>query len=293
MDQVLSATSFIVIYGLSYGVVLFTISVGLVVTMGLMRVVNLAHGAFAAIGGYVAVKLMSETGVSFPLSIAIAIAITAAISVVIERLCYVQLYTAGELDQVLMTTGLLFLAVAALNLFFGPNALSIKLPEFLAVGVNLFGRNVQAYRLFVIACGLVLMLALWWILDRTSFGARLRAAVDNRGMAEATGIDVAKLFSVAFALGSGLAAFGGAVGFAILPLEPMYPFKYLTLVLMVVTLSGFGNIKASAISSVLVGLIDTAGRYLFPAFGAFTVYFIVIGILMWRDRRLFLGWVSR
>jgi len=293
MDQVLSATSFIVIYGLSYGVVLFTISVGLVVTMGLMRVVNLAHGAFAAIGGYIAVKLMSEMNVSFPLSVAIAVLIAAAISVVIERLFYVHLYKASELDQVLMTVGLLFLAVASLNLFFGPNALSIKLPEFLAEGVHLFGRSVQSYRLFVIACGAALMLILWFILDLTSFGAKLRAAVDNRGMAEATGINVAQLFSLAFALGSGLAAFGGAVGFAILPLEPMYPFKYLTLVLIVVTLSGFGNIKASAAASVLVGLIETAGRYLFPAFGAFIVYFIVIGILMWRDRRLFLGWVGR
>lgn len=289
MEEVLAAVSFIGLYGLSYGVVLFTISVGLVVTMSLMRVVNLAHGAFAAIGGYLALTLMTKGSLAFPLAVAIAVVVVAAASIVVERLCYVQLYQASELDQVLMTIGLLFLAVAALNLFFGPNALPAKLPDYLAVNVNLLGRDIQVYRLFVIGAGAVLVLLLWFILDRTSFGARLRAAVDNRGMAEATGIDVSRLFSLAFALGSGLAAFGGAVGYAILPLEPMYPFKYLTLVLIVVTLSGFGNIRASAAVAVFVGIVDTAGRYLFPQFGAFIVYFILIGILTWRDYGLSLG----
>jgi branched-chain amino acid transport system permease protein len=293
MEQVLSAAWFILIYGVSYGVVLFVVSVGLVVTMGLMRVVNLAHGAFAAIGGYLAVQLMSEASMPFPLAVAIAVAVTAAVSMVVERLCYVQLYRASELDQVLMTTGLLFLAVASLNLFFGPNVVSARLPAYLAANVDLLGRSVQGYRLFIIACGAVLMTALWLLLDRTRFGATLRAAVDNRGMAEATGIDVGRLFSLAFALGSGLAALGGAVGYAILPLEPMYPFKYLTLVLIVVTLSGYGNIKASAVAAIFVGIVDTAGRYLFPQFGAFIVYFILIGILMWRDRALFRGLVAR
>jgi branched-chain amino acid transport system permease protein len=293
MEQVLSAAWFILIYGVSYGVVLFVVSVGLVVTMGLMRVVNLAHGAFAAIGGYLAVQLMSEASMPFPLAVAIAVAVTAAVSMVVERLCYVQLYRASELDQVLMTTGLLFLAVASLNLFFGPNVVSARLPAYLAANVDLLGRSVQGYRLFIIACGAVLMTALWLLLDRTRFGATLRAAVDNRGMAEATGIDVGRLFSLAFALGSGLAALGGALGYAILPLEPMYPFKYLTLVLIVVTLSGYGNIKASAVAAIFVGIVDTAGRYLFPQFGAFIVYFILIGILMWRDRALFRGLVAR
>jgi branched-chain amino acid transport system permease protein len=293
MEQVLSAAWFILIYGVSYGVVLFVVSVGLVVTMGLMRVVNLAHGAFAAIGGYLAVQLMSEASMPFPLAVAISVAVTAAVSMVVERLCYVQLYRASELDQVLMTTGLLFLAVASLNLFFGPNVVSARLPAYLAANVDLLGRSVQGYRLFIIACGAVLMTALWLLLDRTRFGATLRAAVDNRGMAEATGIDVGRLFSLAFALGSGLAALGGALGYAILPLEPMYPFKYLTLVLIVVTLAGYGNIKASALAAIFVGIVDTAGRYLFPQFGAFFVYFILIGILMWRDRALFRGLVAR
>jgi branched-chain amino acid transport system permease protein len=293
MDNLLSALSFIVLYGLSYGVVLFTISVGLVVTMGLMRVVNLTHGAFAAIGGYIAVKLMSEMSLSFPLAILIAVVAVAALSVIVERLFYVKLYGASDLDQVLMTIGLLFIAVAGLNLIFGPNTVPAQLPDYLAANVSLLGRNIQVYRLVIIAAGGVLVLLLWFLLDRTNFGAKLRAAVDNRGMAQAIGINVKVLFAVAFALGSGLAAFGGAIGYAVLPLEPMYPFKYLTLVLIVVTLSGFGNIKASAAAACLVGIVDTACRYLFPVFGAFLIYFILIGFLMWRDRGLFMRLATR
>lgn len=293
MDNLLSALSFIVLYGLSYGVVLFTISVGLVVTMGLMRVVNLTHGAFAAIGGYIAVKLMSGMSLSFPLAILIAVVAVAALSIVVERLFYVKLYGASDLDQVLMTIGLLFISVAGLNLIFGPNTVPAQLPGYLAANVSLLGHNIQVYRLVIIAAGGVLVLLLWFLLDRTSFGAKLRAAVDNRGMAQAIGINVNVLFAMAFALGSGLAAFGGAIGYAVLPLEPMYPFKYLTLVLIVVTLSGFGNIKASAVAACLVGIVDTACRYLFPVFGAFLIYFILIGFLLWRDRGLFMRVATR
>jgi branched-chain amino acid transport system permease protein len=133
-----------------------------------------------------------------------------------------------------------------------------------------------------VAVGIALMLMLWIVFERTSFGAQLRAAVDNRGMAEAVGINVKRLFMAAFALGCGLAALGGAMGFVILPLEPMYPFKYLTIILIVVALTGFGNIKSAAWVAILVGIVDTAGRFLVPSFGSFIVYFVLIGIMMWR-----------
>jgi branched-chain amino acid transport system permease protein len=293
MEEFLAAVSFIALYGISYGVVLFTISVGLVVTMGLMRVVNLAHCAFAATGGYLAVALMKDLGVPFLAAVFIAVLAVAALSVVVERLCYVHLYEAGELDQVLMTTGLIFVAIAALNLAFGPNAYTVQLPAWLSGNVNLAGRSFEIYRLFLIAVGVVLVLTLWLLFEHTNFGARLRAAVDNRTMAQATGIDVPQLFSVAFALGNGLAAFGGAIGYSILPMEPMYPFKYLTLVLIIVTLAGYGNIKDSAAVALFVGIVDTAGRYLFPTVGAFIIYVLVVAVLMWQDRRLVLGWITR
>jgi branched-chain amino acid transport system permease protein len=163
------------------------------------------------------------------------------------------------------------------------------LPDVLARNAHILGRDIQMYRLFVIACGSVLLAALWFLFYRTSFGAMLRAAVDNRSMAQATGINVNLIFSLAFALGSGLAAFGGAIGFAVLPLEPMYPFKYLTLVLIVVTISGAADIKGAAVAAILVGIIDTAGRYLYPAYGAFFIYFVLLGITIWRNKGLVAG----
>jgi len=293
MDQIFSAASFILLYGVSYGVVLFTISVGLIVTMGLMRVVNLAHTAFAAIGGYISVTLMTAAGLAFPLAVLVAVLSVVVLSLVVEQIVYVHLYKASELDQVLMTIGLLFFSVAVLNLVFGPNAIAAHLPEMLSNSVHIMGRDVQIYRLFVIAAGIVLVLLLWFLLDRTNFGAKLRAAVDNRGMAQATGINVNLMFSLAFALGSGLAAFGGAIGYAILPLEPMYPFKYLTLVLIVVTIAGTTNIKSSVATATLVGIIDTAGRYLYPASAAFFIYFILLAITVWRNKGLLPGLAHR
>jgi branched-chain amino acid transport system permease protein len=280
--DVLSSLAFIVLYGVSYGMVLFTISIGLVVTMGLMRVLNMAHGVFAAFGGYVALTLMNQYAVSLWVALLIAIAVVAVFSVPIERLFFARLYTGSELDQVLLTVGLAFLGVAVLNLLFGPDPIPAALPKLLAGDVDLGIRKFQVYRVVVVAVGIALMLALWIVFERTSFGAQLRAAVDNRGMAEAVGINVKRLFMAAFALGCGLAALGGAMGFVILPLEPMYPFKYLTIILIVVALTGFGNIKSAAWVAILVGIVDTAGRFLIPSFGAFMVYFVLIGIMMWR-----------
>jgi branched-chain amino acid transport system permease protein len=289
LQQYLSGATFIALYGISYGVVLFTISIGLVLMLGLMRVVNLAHLAFAAFGGYLALSLTNNYAMPLALSIPIAVIMVAAFSVILERICYVRLYRASELDQVLMTIALMFLAVASLNLLFGPNVLPGQLPPELAASLDIAGHRMQVYRLFVVAVGAALLLALWIIFDRTGFGARLRAAVDNSTMAQAIGIDVSRLFSVAFALGTGLAALGGAVGYAILPLEPLYPFKYLALVLVVVVLTGVGNIKASAGVAVFVGVMDTACRFIFPAFGAFFIYVQLIGLVLWRDRGLFAG----
>jgi len=280
--EILSSLTFIVLYGVSYGMVLFTISIGLVVTMGLMRVLNMAHGVFAAFGGYLAMTLMQRYAMGLGLSLVVAVVVVAALSIPIERIVFTRLYDAPELDQVLLTVGLAFLGVATLNLLFGPDPVPAALPKMLAGDVDLGIRRFQVYRVVVVLVGVVLMLALWLIFDRTDFGAKLRAAVDNRGMAEAVGINVNRLFTLAFALGCGLAALGGAMGYVILPLEPMYPFKYLTIILIVVALTGFGRIKSAAWIAMLVGIVDTAGRFLVPSLGAFLVYFILIGMMMWR-----------
>jgi branched-chain amino acid transport system permease protein len=267
--------------------VLALIAIGLVVTMGLMRVTNLAHGAFAAIGGYVSTGLMTKAGVPFPLAIIIASLAVAAFSVVIERAFFVYLYTATELEQVLLTIGLDFIVIAALTFVYGPNIYSTPLPSYLSANIDLGVRTIEIYRLAVVAVSLVVIGGLWYMFDRTTLGARLRAAVDNRTMAQSMGINVPVLFSLTFALGSGLAAFGGALGAPMLPLEPLYPFKYLILVLVVVALSGFGNVKSVVGVAIVVGVVETAGRLFFPGLGAFLIYLLLIVLMIWRRDGLF------
>lgn len=280
MDYLVSSLTFIAIYGVSYGMVIFLISVGLVITMGLMRVINLAHGAFAAVGGYLCTALVSKYHANFYLAALLSTLAVTLFSLLIERAIYRRIYRKSELDQVLLTIGLAFLTVASLNLFFGPNVVPSQLPPSLSGTVEMLGRDVQMYRLFVVAVGLVVVAALWAIFNWTMFGASLRAAVDNPSMAQAAGIDVSRLFTIAFALGSGLAALGGAVGYGMLPLEPLYPFKYLIIIMIVVALSGFGNMRSAAAVSIAVGVVDTAGRYLFPTYGAFIIYVFVILYLL-------------
>jgi len=283
----MSVVAFIILYGLSYGLVLCLISVGLVVTMGLMRVINLAHGAFAAIGGYIAISLVTHGILPFAAAIPIAVAAVAILGFAAERLLFVYLYGAPELDQVLMTIGVNFVVVAALTLCFGTDVYPIRLPPWLAGSVDLGFRTFETYRIVAMAVCLVVIGVLWLTFDRTNLGARLRAAVDNRGMAQATGINVRRLFSLTFAVGSGLAALGGAIGAPMLPLEPIYPFKYLILVLVVVALSGFGNVRAVLGVSIFVGIVDTAGRFFLPDFGAFTIYVLLIVLMVWRRQGLF------
>ncbi len=283
----MASLTFILLFGISYGLVLALISIGLVITMGLMRVTNLAHGAFAAIGGYLSTGLIVNAGVPFPIAIILASVAVGVFSIAIERAFFVYLYTATELDQVLLTIGLDFIVIGLLTYFYGPNLYPTPLPSYLAVPVDLGVRTIEAYRLAIVAVSLTIIGALWFLFDKTTLGARLRAAVDNRTMAQSTGINVDRLFSLTFALGSGLAAFGGALGAPMLPLEPLYPFKYLILVLIVVALSGFGNVKSVVGVAILVGMAETAGRLLLPGSGAFVIYFLLIVLMVWRRNGLF------
>jgi branched-chain amino acid transport system permease protein len=283
----MSSLTFVLLFGISYGLVLALIAIGLVVTMGLMRVTNLAHGAFAAIGGYVSTGLMTKAGVPFPVAIVVASLAVAAFSILIERAFFVYLYTATELEQVLLTIGLDFIVIGALTFVYGPNIYSTPLPPYLSANIDLGVRTIETYRLVVVAVSLIVIASLWYMFDRTTLGARLRAAVDNRTMAQSMGINVPVLFSLTFALGSGLAAFGGALGAPMLPLEPLYPFKYLILVLVVVALSGFGNVKSVVGVAIVVGVFETAGRLFFPGLGAFLIYFLLIVLMIWRRDGLF------
>jgi branched-chain amino acid transport system permease protein len=278
--------AFILLYGVSYGLVICLISLGLVVTMGLMRIVNLAHGAFAAIGGYIAVSLAARGGLSFPLAIVCAVVAVSGLGLLAERFLYRRLYGRSELDQVLVTIGVNFVVVGAITLTFGPNLQELPLPGYLRGDVDLGFRSFERYRAFATLVCMGVIGVLWWCFERTRIGAVLRAAVDNRTMAQAIGVNVPRLFAVTFAVGCGLAALGGALGAYTLPLEPTWPFKYLVLVLVIAALSGQGQIRSALAVSLVVGIVETAGRYLFPEAGGFLIYLLLIGLMVWRPKGL-------
>ena len=276
----------IAVDGVAYGMILFMISVGLSVTMGLMRVVNLAHGGFALLGGTFAHWLAQEIGLPFWPAALLAIVATVAVSLPLERVIYRRIYGFGDLQQVLATIGLTFLMIASVNLWQGSSLLSIPLPDALKQSVDLGFRTLPVHRVVVIATGLASVLGLWLLLDRTLFGIRLRAAVDNRSTASALGIDTDWIFMAAFGLGAGLAALGGILGAEILPVDASYPVRYMVLFLIVVAVGGMGSISGSFIAALGLGTLETATRYLVPDYATIVFFTFVIVLLAFRPQGL-------
>jgi branched-chain amino acid transport system permease protein len=280
MSDLASATLNVAFHGLTLAMVLYLISVGLSVTMGLMGFVNLAHGAFAMAGGYVMTSLMSRWGVDFALALLIAVAVVMAGSLVLERVLYRRFYGGDELDQVLLTMGLIFMSVGAATYVWGPLAQPMHPPELLRGQVSLFGRSLPAYRTFLIVCGAAIVTLLWLALERTRLGAQLRAAVDNLRMAQTIGINTSRLFATAFAIGSGLAALGGGLGADLLAITPGYALDNLVYFLIVVAVGGLGSVRGPFLAALVVGIADTALKYFVPEFGAFFIYALTMAILL-------------
>ena len=272
---------------LSYGMVLFTISIGLSIMMGLMRVVNLAHGAFAMIGGYVASYALKTLGLSYPLAIALAVVGTIVVSLPFEMLLYRRIYRNSDaLTQLLLTIGITFVIIGVANYVFGPTSKPIPLPAVLSGPFDVGFRMIPTLRLFVIACGAVTAFMLWLLIEKTEFGVRMRAAVDNSAMAESLGIRTQRIYVVTFALAVGLAAFGGVLGAELLPIEPFYALRYMVTFLVVVSIGGAGSIAGALAASLLLGLVDTTGKYLAPEYGEFFFYLAVILIVFLFPRGL-------
>jgi branched-chain amino acid transport system permease protein len=273
--------------GIAYGMLLFVLACGLAVTLGLMNFVNLAHGAFAMAGGYVTAVLMNHFGVPFLLTLPLAFIVPALIGLVLERTLYKRLYARNHLDQVLFSIGLVFMAVAAVDYAMGSQQQLIQLPGWLQGRVNLLGIQVGLYRSFIIVvCG-VLVVALQLILTKTRFGSRLRAAVDDPRVARGLGINVSVIFAATFAVGSGLAGLGGALGAEILGLDPTFPLKFMIYFLIVVTVGGTTSITGPFLASLLLGIADVAGKYYVPSLGAFVIYTLMIVVLVLRPQGLF------
>jgi branched-chain amino acid transport system permease protein len=273
--------------GLAAGMVLFIVSVGLSVTMGLMGFVNLAHGGFAMIGGYIVVLAMNRLGVPFVPALAIGFVVTAAISVVFERLLYSRLYRATELDQVLFTIGLVFMMIAGITLIVGPETQPLTLPDWMQGQMNLGFMTYRTYSIVLIGAGVIIMLGLWLGFERTRMGAQIRAAVDNRRMAESLGINITRLFTLVFAFGSGMAALGGGLGAEFLGLDPQYPLKYLVIFLIAVAVGGLGRITGVFYASLIIGVLDFTFKKYFPQGGTVFIYALTILLLLWRPQGLF------
>ena len=268
--------------GLAYGMMLFVIAVGLSITMGLMGFVNLAHGAFAMIGGYLTVSAMNALGVPFLAALGLAFLVVGAASVVVERALYARLYRASELDQVMLTIGLVFMATAAVTFVYGPAPVPVQLPAFLKGQIDLGFRAFPTYRVFLIVVGLLFAAVLWLVFERTLLGAQIRAAVDNRRMAQSVGINVDRLFTLTFAFGSGMAALGGGLAIDIVGLSPTFAIQYLVFFLIVVAVGGMGSLAGAFLAALILGFLDNAGKYLWPEGGGFFIYVVTVVLLLYR-----------
>jgi branched-chain amino acid transport system permease protein len=273
--------------GIAYGMLLFVLASGLAVTLGLMNFINLAHGAFAMAGGYVAVVLVNRMGLPFAAGLPLAFIVPAIAGAILERTLYRHVYARSHLEQVLFTIGLTFMAVAGMDYIMGSQQVFVQLPSALEGQFRLGGVGIGKYRLMIIIiCGL-LTVALQYALTRTLFGARLRAAVDDRRTARGMGINVGAVFSLTFAVGSGLAGLGGALGAEILGLDPHFPLKFMIYFLIVVAVGGTSSITGPFLASLLLGIGDVAGKYYVPEIGAFVIYTIMIVVLIVRPQGLF------
>lgn len=266
--------------GLAYGSLLFVISVGLSITLGLMGFNNLAHGVFAMAGGYLLVTLMSKAGIGFLAALPIVFCAVALGSLVLERTLYRPLYKSTPLIQVLLSVGIIFVATAGANFMFGSGQQPVVIPEWLGGQYSLLGLDLSRYRLFLMGVVAAITLALIFGLERTRFGAKIRASVDNQRMAESMGIRVDRVFQLTFALGSGLAGLGGALGVDVLGLDPSFAIKYLVYFLLVVVVGGPGSVFGTLLAALLLGVADVAGKYYVPQLGAFIIYAAMIILLL-------------
>ena len=277
--------------GIAYGMLLFILAVGLAVTMGLMNFINLAHGAFAMVGGYITVLLMQKMGVPFLVCLPIAFVGSALLGGILERTLYRPLYHKPHLDQVLFSIGLTFMAVATADYFIGSSQQNVQLPEWLKgrteLGEGAWMLGMGHYRLFIIAVCAALTVALQYVLAKTRFGSRLRASVDDQRVAAGLGINVNMVFLGTFAVGSGLAGLGGALGAEVLGLDPSFPLKFMIYFLIVVAVGGTSSITGPLLAALLLGVADVAGKYYIPKLGGFIVYSLMILILIWRPQGLF------
>ena len=271
--------------GLSYGALLFLLASGLSLIFGVMRIVNLAHGSYFLLGGYVGLSVVWRTG-SFALALLGGGLAIALVGVAMERL-FLQRLHGQVLGQVLMTMGFALIFQDLALLIWGGDPYSLPAPAWLVGSLRAGALVFPVYRLFVIAVAVAIAVALWLFLERTRAGAVIRAAVDDEEMARGVGINVARVSMGVFGLGAFLAALGGVVGGAFIGVYPGSDFEILPYAFVVVIVGGLGSLKGAIVGSLLVGLLDNFGKALFPELSYFTLFAPMAVILALRPTGLF------
>ena len=272
--------------GVSFGMLLFLLAAGLSLIFGLMRILNLAHGSYYALGTYVALSVVGWTG-SFLLAAVAGTAAVVGLGILMERVFLRRLPRHEELPQALLTFGFLLIVGDVSLWIWGGAPQTLPKPEVFAHSVRLGPLIFPSYRLFVIAVGAVVGLALWFLQERTRLGAMLRAAIDDADIARATGINVSLLSTGVFAVGAALAALGGILAGPVLGMYPGADFEVLLLAFVVVIVGGLGSLKGAFVGAVLVGCLDNFGKALFPELAYFTIFAPMAVILAVRPAGLF------
>jgi branched-chain amino acid transport system permease protein len=271
--------------GVSYGALLFLIGSGLSLIFGVMRIVNLAHGAYFLWGGYIALSVIAATG-SWALSLPVAALAVAVIGLIMERV-FLRPLGFDPLRQVLLTVGFAYLfQQGALDIWGGDN-MFINPPPPLTHSLVIGSLYLPLYRIFIVAVALAIGAVLWWVLDRTRAGAMVRATVDDAQMARGIGIDTSRVSMLTFGLGALLAGLGGVIGGGFLGIYPGLDFEVLPLAFAVVIIGGMGSLAGAAIGAVVVGLVDDFGKVLFPQASYFTLYAPLVLLLAARPTGLF------
>jgi branched-subunit amino acid ABC-type transport system permease component len=272
--------------GLSYGVLLFLLSVGLTLIFGMLDVVNLAHGSFYLLGAYAGLTLIAATG-NFWLALAVAPLAVGAIGALIERGLLRPLYRRPTLDQVLLTFGLIYFFEDMVKWIWGGKIRSIPAPALFSGSVELGPVTIPSYRLFVIAFGLVMAVVLWALIEKTRLGSIIRAGVFDAEMTAGLGINISRVFTGVFAFG---AALGGLSGVIAGPIQSAYPSMGVSILipaLIVVVVGGLGSLKGSLVGSLIIGQAETFGKAWLPGVSMLMIYIVMALIVLLRPQGLF------
>ena len=274
-----------ILNSLQFSMLLFLLAIGLSVVFGLMDYLNLSHGTIYMFAAYVAFSI-TQLGGSFWVALVLAPLVAAAVGVLLYFVLLKRAEKGGHLTQVLLTVGVIYMGTDLIRIAYGDLPKGVSQPEMLSGTVDLFGILYPAYRLFIIALGLVVMVALYFALERTRLGALVRAGVDDRATAETLGIDIAKVFALVFGIGTYLAGVAGVVAAPVFGVYPGMDVSIIILVLIVVVVGGLGSLRGVIVGSLLIGFADTFGKILLPQFAMMMIYLVMALVLIFRPSGL-------